>query len=184
MIPSLYDNIPDSSFWKAQYKGWSGVYDYTKLANSSDFVTLMAYDQHGDGTTPGPAAGLTWDEAIVKYALKYIPAQKISLGIPWHSGYWYLGNSLHVISVDLTYTDIKSVLDKNNVNLSWNDKDKIHYAIFDDDFHYRFAYLEDKSSYQAKLNLIEKYHLRGMSNWCLGEEDKGVWDLLIKKASA
>jgi spore germination protein len=87
IIPAITDTL-STEYLKGRHEGWSGVYDYVALGKVSDFVTLMAYDQHDGPTTPGPMAGLTWDEAIVKYALRFIPAEKLSLGIPWHSGYW------------------------------------------------------------------------------------------------
>ena len=96
LVPMLTENPPASDYLKGKYEGWSGVYDYKTLGKSSDFVTLMAYDQHASITTPGPMAGVIWDEAIIQYALKYIPPEKISLGIPWHSGYWYTGKDSNV----------------------------------------------------------------------------------------
>jgi spore germination protein YaaH len=184
LIPMLTDAAPANSYLKARYEGWSGVYDYKTLAKYSDFVTLMAYDQHGSISTPGPMAGISWDETIIQYALKYIPADKVSLGIPWHSGYWYTdkdlnaanGNPFHAISVDLAYKDMVRILKDKNAVLRWDDEDKIHYAIYRSNFLYEYIFVEDAASFKAKLELVKKYKLRGISNWCLGEEDPAVWN--------
>lgn len=181
LIPILTDEVPANDYLKSRYEGWSGVYDYTALGQSSDFVTLMTYDQHGSISTPGPMSGLHWNEVIIQYALKHIPADKISLGLPWHSGYWYTGkiegNSFGSISTTLTYPELTRLMKDNNVHLQWNDEDKINYAIFRHHYLYEYLFVEDKASYAEKLKLVQKYHLRGVSNWCLGEEDPGVWNL-------
>jgi spore germination protein YaaH len=144
LVPMLTENVPANDYLKGRYIGWSGIYDYKELSKNSDFVTLIAYDQHGGITTPGPMAGITWDEAIVQYALKYTPPEKISLGIPWHSGYWYTGknapveglpnsnaadNPLHAIAVTLSYSDMMRVFNDNHVALRWDDEDKSKSAV-------------------------------------------------------
>jgi spore germination protein len=189
IVPMLTGDVPATDYLRGRYKYWSGVYDYAALGKISDFVTLMAYDQHGDITTPGPMAGITWDEAIVKYALKYISPDKISLGIPWHSGYWYTGKNssnapLHIVVTNLTYAEMTRLLKDNNATLRWNDEDKVHYAIYQKNFLYEYIFAEDAKSFSAKLDLVKKYRLRGISNWCLGEEDPAIWNLLPKKTFA
>lgn len=188
IIPILPEYPPQTSYLKSRYRGWSGCYDYKAIGKSSDFVTLMTYDQHGGITPPGPMSGLVWDENIVRYALKFIPANKISLGIPLHSAHWYTGrgsnpkNHIHVVSVDLDYNVIIKKLKGLHVKLSWENADKVHYAAYRNHFLYEYAFLEDADSFAAKLNLVQKYKLRGVSNWCLGEEDPAIWKLLPKHA--
>lgn len=38
------------------------------------------------------------------------------------------------------------------------------------------AWFETDQSYQEKLNLIEKYNLKGAGAWSLGQEDISIWD--------
>ncbi len=181
IIPMLTDEAPATDYLKGRFSGWSGVYDYAAIGKVSDFVTLMAYDQHGGATPPGPMAGFTWDEAIIQYALKYIPANKLSLGIPWHSGYWRTGSgnsSAHAVGTDLNYVDAARILQDKKATLAWDDKEKIHYAVYTSNYLYEYMFLEDADSFRAKLDLVKKYKLRGVSNWVLGEEDPKVWDVL------
>lgn len=189
IVPMLTGDVPATDYLRGRYKYWSGVYDYAALGKISDFVTLMAYDQHGGITTPGPMAGITWDEAIIKYALQYIPADKISLGVPWHSGYWYTGKTsshapLHIIATNLTYTEMTRLLKDNNAVLHWDNEDKVNYAIYQKNFLYEYIFAEDAKSFNAKLDLVKKYKLRGISNWCLSEEDPAIWNVLPKKTGA
>jgi len=187
LIPMLSDQPPANDYLKGRYEGWSGVYDYKQIGEHSDFVTLMTYDQHGSITTPGPMSGERWNESIIRYALKYIPANKISLGVPLHSGYWYTGkgdtNVFHAVGVTVNYSDAMRLIADNNAQLVWQPEDKIHYAMYLRDFLYEYLFIEDEASYQAKLALVKKYGLRGISNWCLGEEDPSIWKWLPKKSN-
>jgi spore germination protein YaaH len=186
IIPTYAESAPTHYLQK---KGilWTGVYDYKALGNSSDFVTLMAYDEHETGTPPGPIGGASWDENIIQYALKNIPARKIFLGIPWYSGYWHMSNqtkinqSTRIVEESLTHREVLSLLAQRNVALNWDNQDKVHYAFYNHHSLYEYIFAEDASSFSAKLALAKKYNLSGISNWCLCQEDQDVWQLLPRR---
>ena len=48
----------------------------------------MAYDQHGDGGTPGPVAGLDWDNAILQATLPDLNPAHVLLGVPLYGRAW------------------------------------------------------------------------------------------------
>lgn len=192
LIPQLSNNPPATDYLKGRLVNWDGGYDYQAIGASSDFVTLMGYDQHGGITPPGPMAGIPWLTAIVKYALQYIPADKISIGIPLHSGYWYTGrvddgsnddktgakNPIRMQQTDLTYAEIMEILKNNQATLRWDNLSQVPYTFFINHFLYEYVFAENAASFRAKLALVKKYHLRGISNWCLGEEDPKIWQSL------
>ena len=70
------------------WDNWSGVYDYAELGKYADFLSIMAYDEHGSSTDPGPVAGLPWVRAIAEYSAKTIPPRKVSLGVPFYGRQW------------------------------------------------------------------------------------------------
>lgn len=84
------DDVPeDLSGVRAM--GWAN--DFSVLARACDEVRVMAYDQvfqvHRDktfeekGDVPyAPNADIAWVEGVMRYALKYIPAEKLMLGVP------------------------------------------------------------------------------------------------------
>jgi spore germination protein len=185
IIPTLTEQT-DTEYLVRRHKNWSGVYDYKVLAQYSDFITLMTYDQHGEPTTPGSVSGNLWNEAIIQYALQYIPADKISLGVPLHSAYWYSGvtdasQHIHSISIDITYSKAQTILQQNHASLTWDTQAQVHYAIYNRHFLNEYLFLEDAASFKSKLALVEKYKLRGLSDWCLGEEDQNIWEFLPKR---
>lgn len=183
IIPRTNNKVPATSHDRAAFEFWDGAYDYAALGKASDFVTLMAYDQHSGGTTPGSACEPQWLKKIIVYALKTIPASKISVGLPVHSSYWYtaIGRNMYVSESDLTYAQAEFLLKEHNAKIVWDKKTNVPYAIFNDDNLDRFVYLQNVATFKTQLALVEKYHLRGISLWCLGYEDPNIWKVIAAK---
>lgn len=180
IIPSFPDITQQTDYQKRKYQHWSGVYNLTELAKFADFVTIMTYDQHQPGTTPGPTASIQWVEAAINYTTKYIPKNKLSLGIPTYSGYWHLGGlSNHHISVnleDINYNQVMSIMKKNHATLHWDNANKVNYAIFQKNWMNEYMFVEDARSFKAKLHLAKEHGLRGISVFDIGYEDPAIWN--------
>jgi spore germination protein YaaH len=151
------------------------------LAASADFVTVMAYNQHAGKTTPGSTAALPWVKTTIEYTLRFVPAAKVSLGVPSYSNYWYTAkdDGTHSISAHMagiTFNQVRYLLQKNHANLQWDTNDKVHYAMYSHDWLNEYIFAEDVMSLKAKMDLASQYHLRGVSVFDLGSEDPGIWD--------
>ena len=87
IVPRTSDLVyNDYDRWR--FENWTGAYDYLALGQSTDFLSLMTYDQHTLSTTHGPIAFIDWVEKSLQFMLKVVPSNKVSLGIPSYSGYW------------------------------------------------------------------------------------------------
>lgn len=174
----LTNDIPQTSTLKAIYNSWAGAYDYQKLGEYSDFVTIMGYNQHAGSTTPGPSAGLPWLENVVKYTLQKIPAKKVSLGIPVDSEYWrmvYSNGASRAAGSAIDHQTMRDLLKKYRVKLQWDAKQHVPYAFYTVDQFNQFIFAENAQSFRDKLALIKRYQLRGFSMWRLGVEDPAIW---------
>ena len=186
VAPLLGGANQDSEFQRRLYKVWQGAYDLKALGKSADFVTIMTYNQHAEGTTPGSTAGIRWVEAAIKYALTQMPAHKISLGIPAYSNYWYAGatsptSRFTTHMSDMSYKKVTEILKKHHAHLKWDPVNKVDYAIFERDWLNEYLFVENAKSFKAKLALAKKYHLRGISVFYIGIEDPGIWKVLHQK---
>ena len=182
VVPLTNDGKQPSDFLKRQYENWGGAYDLRSLAKHSDFITLMTYDQHRKGTTPGPSANRRWIEATIRYTLRFVPADKISLGIPTYSSYWYIRNrsqgKIAVNQDSISYQLAMHLLNKFHVRLQWDNQNEVNYVFYERDWLNEYLFVENARSFQSKCLLAKKYHLRGISVFNLGNEDPDIWGTL------
>lgn len=173
-----------SPYQSKQYKVWIGAYDFAALGKVADFVTLMAYDQHLGVVAPGPTASLPWVEEVIHYALRNIPANKISLGIPSFSNHWYTGptigqpNKIRLQCDAVSHAFAQTLLQKRQVHLHWDPTAKVNFVCYEHHWLNEYLFVEDVQSFKAKLALVDKYHLQGFSMFRVGIEDPRIWDVL------
>ncbi len=179
VAPTISDKDFESIYQKKLYDVWQGAYDLKRLSAASDFITVMTYDQHAEGTSPGPIASILWVDAVLKHVLKFIPPSKVSLGVPTYSGLWYLGYSskrFHMRYDSLAYQDVAEQIAKYRPTLRWDAANKVHFFDYASHWSNRFVYVEDSQSFSAKVDLARKYNLKGISVFRLGIEDPKIWD--------
>lgn len=168
------------------FENWSGAYDEEALSKGADFITIMSYDRHTNLTTPGPLAAIDWVEKTIQGLLKRVPANKISLGIPNYSGYWLTGNldpgnisekyTFRSKEIQMAYSKARSLIEQFKLSLVWQNQWKSSYVMFSNNDKNEYLFIEDAKSFQAKLELAKRYHLRGISVWKLGLEDPAIWN--------
>ena len=168
--------------------GWHGSYDYAKLAQYSDYLMLMTYDEHYQGGAAGPVAGLPFVESSIKAALKSVPADKLLLGIPFYGRIWKQGESYGGYGISnntvesliagyrgkVTY-DSSTQSPKATITILNNDVKPQVLGKTLDAGTYDIWY-ENEESIKSKLALVGKYSLKGTGSWSLGQETKNTWN--------
>lgn len=183
MVPRN-SNLPGpTSYHRWIYRNWRGPFDLTALADTADFISLMTYDQHTRGTTPGPISGVPWIESIIQFVLEQgVPPEKISLGIPLYSGHWqpYYSEESGAGATrnGITYAEVQRLLKEHDATLQWNAPQKVHHTHWTHAGVFEYLFVEDERSFRAKLDLVREYDLRGFSSWRLGQEDPTIWNYL------
>ncbi len=187
--PVTPEESPNTTTYLAWlYENWRAGYDLEQLGKIMDFMSLMAYAQHTGRTTPGPGGTMPWVVAGLKYVLKYVPSDKISIGIPLSSKLWYTAfdaspsdpstKYAHSTAKTLNYEEAQGVLEQFNAKAHWDEKDKVNYAVVDNDGLFEYLFISDARSFKAKLELVRKYNLRGFSAFVLGYEDPQIWKVI------
>ena len=174
--------------------GWHGSYDYENLAKYSDYLMIMAYDESFYNSPPGPVASKTFVENSIKYALKYTTPQKIILGMPFYGRYWKSGEGGNA----LTAKDAEMLIEKYNAQKIYDENTesaKVFVTINADDIKPKLwggrileagsyeIWYDDLRSIKYKLNLAEKYNLKGTGSWAMGQENIDVWSLYKQKTT-
>lgn len=148
---------------------WSGPAgeDFRAIGAAADFVKIMAYDDHWNGSAAGPIAPIDWLDNIATYAESTIPSQKVIIGLPWY-GYDWQGTS----ATDLVYVDAVALAQRVGAQVT-------HDANGEATFSYsgRTVYYQDASSYAKKINAIIQKHpnIGGFAHWRAGGEDPAIW---------
>lgn len=180
VVPRTSDDPGPTSYHRWIYENWRGAYDYKALADALDFISYMTYAQHTGGTPPGPVAGYTWMEDALRFVLSLgVPPEKISLGVPSYSDWWYPSydpqNGARMRGNDISYASAIGLLNRYGAKPAWDDRDKVAYAFWSNAGVNEFLWMEDARAFAAKADLARKYKLRGYSVWVLGTEDPKVW---------
>ncbi len=189
-----WDGRVGSTNWHRYMRAnWREAYDLAALGRIGDFISLMTYSQHNSGTPPGPVAGLPWMRSDLEYTLSLgVPRDRISLGVPTYSAHWQPGYQpgaggtagLHPTAREIPYARAMSLLSRYGVEPQWLGRQGVYYAFWDHDGAFEYVFLEERRSFEAKLDLMRQEGLRGFSAWVLGAEDPGIWKVLAQKVEA
>lgn len=169
VIPRTNDSQDNDIF-----KNWTGVFDYQKLAQSADFISVMAYD---DPNSKGPVASVPFIKNCLAYLKDKIPAEKISLGIPLYYWSWNVQSSKK-INIGGNYDRLLGIM-ANSIHWSGFDASLGTAWMYYFDKGQKIAFwFTDKKTMLLRMDIIKQNNLRGFSAWLLGVEDPAIWQAI------
>lgn len=173
---------------------YTSFYNRAEQANFADYVVIMGYDEHYAGSKEeGSVASLSWVKQGVADTLAEVPADQVILGMPFYTRVWALtpqsSSDNQDESADTDYEVSSQIygmraadtlLASNNATKTWLEDCGQNYSEFKNgDVIYK-VWLEDSSSAEQRLKLIDENKLAGASFWKLGFETSSIWDTIIK----
>ena len=178
------DNAGPSAYHRFLHDSWRAGYDLAALGQAGDFISLMTYSENTRRTPPGPVAALPWMRDNIEYFLKYVPREKLSLGIPTYGDHWYsredrtIPERARSWAETVNWTWGSSIVERHGATMQWDSVAGVPYGYFSNGGVYEWVFLENARSFTEKMNLARTYRLRGFSVWVLGSEDPAIWDVL------
>lgn len=155
------------------------AHDYPVHGRLMDHVVLMTYEW---GYTYGPAqpvAPYNKVEEVVKYAVSVIPNKKILLGIPNYGYDWTLPFQKGSAAKTLSNTEAIDLASEVGAEIEFDNKAKTpFFRYYDKDKKEHIVWFEDARSIEAKLQLVDKYNLGGISFWTLTNYFPQAWLVL------
>ncbi len=166
------------------------TFDYSAIAQVSDGLILMNYDQHYPGGDSGPVAGQDWFVKNLQDALKVIPKEKIICAVGNYGYDWAMkkGQKKGTAPADVhTVSAQDAWLEAEDADTDVN---------FDDDaMNPHFAYLDERNVRHdvwfldgvTVLNQMRAAHSLGIYTfalWRLGSEDRSLWAVWDKPFEA
>jgi spore germination protein YaaH len=187
-VPNAPGYPGSGGFAKWIYTDWRGAYDLAAISKSVDLVCLMTYDQHTRWTTPGPVAGWQWTVDNLDYALKYVPRDKLALGIPLYGYHWYTGAPIvdkatgqekpDPLADYISAPNALLLSQEYDGKIQWDAEDHSSYFYFYRDQMREWVFFTDLHGFKDRYDLTAKEDLAGFCSWVLGEEDPAIWTFL------
>jgi cellulose synthase/poly-beta-1,6-N-acetylglucosamine synthase-like glycosyltransferase/peptidoglycan/xylan/chitin deacetylase (PgdA/CDA1 family) len=156
-----------------------------QLAQLADFVVLMAYNEHGTASLPGPISAVGWYDSVLTRTLGKIPPAKAVVGIGNYGLDWRRagGPARRLSFEDAMFTardnrpdePPKEVLDFDPVALNPT------FTYQDDSSRGHEVWMLDAATAYNDLLLARRAGVKGSILWVLGAEDPTVWSFYDRR---
>ena len=163
---------------------WSLCFDRNVIGKVADYIVFMGYDQYSSGTV-GTTAGYNWVEKNIEKFIgqEEVKAEKIILGIPFYTKLWTETpdeNEEDGIKVKSEAVIMKNIEKKlpDDVTKTWDENLKQYYVEYKSGESTKKMWIEDLESLKAKVSLVNKYNLAGISAWEKDQELDGTWEMI------
>ena len=173
-------------------------YDIEEQGNVADYVVIMGYDEHTDGSyEAGSVASIGYLENGITDALKSVSADKLIAGVPFFTRLWFETPKTEdelaqeagteaasypnkVTSSAYGMDEAARIVEDAGVQAQWDSETMQNYAQWEADGGTYKIWLEDNQSLEEKLKVIKSNDLAGVAEWSLGMENSSVWDLILQ----
>ncbi|HWB33241.1 MAG TPA: glycosyltransferase [Acidobacteriaceae bacterium] len=166
-------------------------FDLKYMADHSDGLLLMNYDQHQTGSGPGPIAAQDWFVENLKNVLKVVPKEKAICAIGSYGYDWTTTipppvkrgrkqqepKTLNVQEISTQEAWQAAVDSEAEVQLD-SDSLNAHFAYDDDDAHVRHqVWFLDAVTVLNEMRAARALGIETFALWRLGQEDNSLWNI-------
>lgn len=141
------------------------AHDYAYHGQTVDHVIIMTYEW---GYTYGPAqavAPIDQVEKVIQYAVSVIPSKKILMGMPNYGYDWTLPFVQGSAARTMTNNGAIALAQRVGAKIEYDTKSQAPHFTYYQDRKQHVVWFDDPRSIDARLRLIHKYNLGGVSYW-------------------
>jgi cellulose synthase/poly-beta-1,6-N-acetylglucosamine synthase-like glycosyltransferase/spore germination protein YaaH/peptidoglycan/xylan/chitin deacetylase (PgdA/CDA1 family) len=157
---------------------WS--YDYKAIAEHSDAIILMNYDEHWQASPPGPIVAQDWFVENIHNILKIVPPEKLVMGIANYGYDWPAKSKAvpHPVATSVTFQEAIITAEESEADIDF-DSDSLnpHYSYEDENNQVHNVWMLDALTAYNELRAAERSGIQGTALWRLGEEDPSLWTI-------
>ena len=141
---------------------------------------MMGYDEDlGGGGRVGSVASLPWVEEGIQLLSKDVPAGKVMLAIPFYTRDWITDlNSGILARTDLALAEAERIIADKGLVKKWDPIIKQNYVEYVVGNKKHQIWIEDQDSVKLRMDIINKYKLKGVAAWLLGQETPAIWQVI------
>lgn len=152
------------------------AHDYPVHGEVADHVIIMSYEWGYTFGPPMAVAPINEVEKVLKYAVSEIPSRKILMGMPNYGYDWTLPYTSGSRATSISNLQAVNLAINNGATIQYDQKAQAPYFYYiDEDGKKHLVWFDDARSLTARLKLIEKYNLGGVSYWTINRLFRTLW---------
>jgi peptidoglycan-N-acetylglucosamine deacetylase len=152
------------------------AWNYKSYSAVTDYLMLMAYDQHWVGSDPGSVAAQDWYERILVNRMHDLEPAKTIIAIGNYGYDWSDGSTeadeitFQEALIRARDSQAKILFDSasRNPNFEYDEEDESHHTVW---------FLDAVTAYN-QMRAASGYKPAGFAVWRLGSEDPSIWSVL------
>ncbi len=160
--------------------------DFKQIADNSDGIILMNYDEHEDTSGPGPIASQPWFVGNLQRVLKVVPKEKLICALGNYGYDWTLSIPKDKKrkpevqdTTDLSVSDAWGRASDADADLDLDyDTLNPHFEYIDEDNNQRHVvWFLDGVTVLNEMRAARQLGLQTFALWRLGSEDNSLWNI-------
>ena len=152
------------------------AWDYKAYSAATDYLILMAYDQHWTGSDAGPVAAQDWFEQKLIARMRDLDASKTIIAL---GNYGYNWSDANTEADEVTFQEALITARESSAAPSFDAATRNPYFEYDeeDHSHHKVWFLDAVTAYN-QMRAASGYKPAGFGIWRLGSEDPSIWSIL------
>ena len=169
---------------KSNSEMWSLFLDRRALGAVSDFLIVMAYDEHWAASpVAGSVASLPWVKSSISRIIEEdeVPAEKLILGVPLYTRIWTETTEkgeTKVSSKAVSMNAVQEIIAEKKLTPVFDKEAGQNYVEYKEDGVLRKIWIEDKVSLAARVDLAQSFGLGGVGSWNRSFANAEAWEAL------
>ena len=151
-------------------------WNYKAYAAATDYLMLMAYDQHWSSSDAGPVAAQDWFEQQLIAQMKNLDASKTIIAL---GNYGYNWSDASNTADEVTFQEALITAQESKVDPTFDPATRNPYFEYDEDdnSHHKVWFLDAVTAYN-EMRAASGFKPAGFAIWRLGSEDPSIWSIL------
>ncbi|MCP6758105.1 MAG: glycosyltransferase [Fischerella sp. CENA71] len=154
-------------------------FNYKKLAQSNDYLILMAYDEHETTSEAGAVASQNWYVEHLQHRFAELPGDKYVIAI---GNYGYDWKDKSNSSTEVSFQEALKTAQESEGKIIFNpDTLNPTFDYFDDKDQLHHVWFLDAITAFNEVVAGQNFGARGFGLWRLGSEDPSIWQVFDKR---
>lgn len=164
------------------------AHDYAALGELVDYLIIMTYEWGYTYGEPMAVSPIDKMEEVIAYAASVLPPQKILMGLPNYGYNWQLPFSRSNPARTVALSEAPKLAYNQLADIRFDEASQTPYfRYYHSTGREHIVWFDDPRSIYAKLGLVEKYDLGGISVWNINRLYRAMWLIMselfdVKKA--